>query len=629
MLPERSTLSPTRTTSLLLALAVALAGLAGLQTWHPASAAAATGPVAVDDVVHLQANGYYDLANIPYLANDSTTSGTLDVRGTTFPDDQPAGGTVAADHLSVDFGALGQLSFNSEFARMQLGYGNRPGTVAARYRIVDSAGATSDALITIVIGPGGYGLLQLKQGRTTTADVLAGDVPGNNADGTPGTIDTTSVHFTVSSGHLGATVSADGRTLTDPGRGVFRASPTTGVVTFDPEDTYRGGGGDHVSYVAQDTTRAADGTVEHHSYRGRLDIWVSTIDPRPVTDSGTTVHHASLTLPGVTNDLPGDPSVPLRPELTVFTRQGNPSGSTLYDHGHGLKVADAGWWTIDPAGTITFTPIAGYAGQAPTVFYQVTDANGTTGYGSVQVYVASGPAAEADAATTPQNVDVVLDVPKNDTPGDNADRTPGSLDRTSVRFTADGQPGDAVLSRSDRTLTVPDQGVYTADATSGKITFDPAPTFVGKASPVTYGVRDTVRRTDGRVVHNLATATAGVSVSAVTPVAKDNWANTTVGHAVQVPVLGNDRPGAASAPLVPSSVRLKLGPGLPKSSTLSSDGRTLTVTGRGVYAARSDGVVVVTPAPGFSGVVPTVGYTVSDSNGTTVSATVTVGVAKA
>ena len=48
--------------------------------------------------------------------------------------------------------------------------------------------------------------------------------------------------------------------------------------------------------------------------------------------------------------------------------------------------------------------------------------------------------------------------------------------------------------------------------------------------------------------------------------------------------------------------------------------------GRGVYTVLAGGFVVVVPAPGFVGVVPTVRYAVSDTNGTTASATVTVGV---
>ena len=54
----------------------------------------------------------------------------------------------------------------------------------------------------------------------------------------------------------------------------------------------------------------------------------------------------------------------------------------------------------------------------------------------------------------------------------------------------------------------------------------------------------------------------------------------------------------------------------------------ITIPGRGVYHVRDDGAVVVRPAPGFVGVVPTIRYDVRDINGTIALATVAVGVAR-
>ena len=681
-----------RTRCFLLALVVAFAGLVGLQGWQPTPAAAAppstpspspsaasrpsagsspapastpsaspspapastpsanpsprpastpspdpssqvaravvAGPTAVDDVLRLQALPYISYNNVPFAANDQAGAAPLKLASTTFPDSQPGGGTVSADHQLIGFGDLGFLHMLPPSNRMEwYGFGP-PGTAVARYRVVDANGATADALVTVVIGPGGSPhYLAVRQSFEATLDELAYDIPGRNADATPGAIDRTSVHFTASSGGPGSTVSADGRTLTDPVRGVFRADPVTGVVTYDPKNTYRGWG-EYVSYVARDTTRAADGSVKHHSYRLRIYLQVTPIDPQPVQDVGSTPYRASLTLPGVTDDRPGDPTAPLRPELTVFVTSGYylPPGSTLHDDGHGLEVAGEGSWTIDAPGTITFTPLASFSGRASVVYYQLTDVNSSTARGYEQVWVAPGPVARSDTATTAQNVDVLVDVPANDTPGKNADGKFGAIDRTTVHFASTGQPTGATLSTDDRTLTVPREGVWTVDPTTGTVGFDPDPHLSGRASPVRYTVQDTVRRTDGRLVHNLALSAVTITVTPIVPVAVNNWVNTTFGRSVEVPVLGNDRPGAASAPLVPASVRLRLGPGLPSSSTLSADGRTLVVTGRGTYVARADGVVVVTPAPGFTGVVPTVGYTVSDANGTTASATVTVAV---
>jgi hypothetical protein len=50
----------------------------------------------------------------------------------------------------------------------------------------------------------------------------------------------------------------------------------------------------------------------------------------------------------------------------------------------------------------------------------------------------------------------------------------------------------------------------------------------------------------------------------------------------------------------------------------------LTLAGAGTFVARTDGVVVLTPVTGFVGTVPTIGYQVSDANGTAARATITV-----
>ena len=136
-------------------------------------------------------------------------------------------------------------------------------------------------------------------------------------------------------------------------------------------------------------------------------------------------------------------------------------------------------------------------------------------------------------------------------------------------------------------------------------------------------MRDTVRRADGTPVHNLATGTLTVTTTPITPTAREDRATTTFGVARRVEVLDNDSAGAASAPLDPTSVRLQLRPGLPEGSSLADGGRTLTLPGLGVHRAGDDGVVTFTPAAGFTGRVPTVGYTVRDTNGTPATASLT------
>src|SRR5207245_955945 len=124
------------------------------------------------------------------------------------------------------------------------------------------------------------------------------------------------------------------------------------------------------------------------------------------------------------------------------------------------------------------------------------------------VTVGQPPIAIADTASTLQNVTVTVNVLSNDRPG-----TDATLDRGSVG-----------LNGSAKQVTVAGQGTYTVRP-SGAITFDPLPTFRGKATPVTYRVADS----DG----NHAAATLTVAVVPITPVVVDDSAITPYGRGPQ------------------------------------------------------------------------------------------------
>jgi LPXTG-motif cell wall-anchored protein len=95
----------------------------------------------------------------------------------------------------------------------------------------------------------------------------------------------------------------------------------------------------------------------------------------------------------------------------------------------------------------------------------------------------------------------------------------------------------------------------------------------------------------------------------VRPVAVDDTASTAYGVPVTVPVLGNDKPGDPSAPLVPGSVVLR-------DPADGKDKTSVTVPGEGTFAARPDGTVGYTPVKGFTGTTRSLTYRVTDANGT-------------
>lgn len=509
------------------------------------------------------------------------------------------------------------------------------GDVSARYRITDANGTTADGRLSVVVTAGttvsddafAY------QGVPLSVDLLTNDVPGRNADGTPGTIDRTSARFPDQPSGTGTvTISADRRTLTYSGLGVLTLDDR-GVLTFapDPVSGHVSAQG-FVSYTAQDTTKGAGGAVEHHTYYGSIRLGIDANYPIPTNDQATATFNTSVTLPGSLNDTNTNPKLTFLTQDAHFLYEGEYGlgpGDYESPDGRVLHWAGKGTFSINADGSVLFEPTPGFVGRTGATMY-VYDSQSTREQESLDVTVRPGPTATADTVPVKQNVTTTFSLLANDVPGIDAHGTPGTMDPTSVRFTDDSYDYHFQVSTDRRTLTVPDQGVFTINSTTGAVTFDPEPRFTGTVGPFSYGARDTVTTRAGLTVHNSVASTFTVTVKPATPVALNNWANTTVGVPVEVPVLANDRPGDPSAPLDPSTVRLRLaGGGLPEGTTSSDYDHTITIPGRGVYHVRDDGVVVATPAPGFSGVIPTIRYDVRDTNGTIAIATVTVGVAKA
>ena len=271
-----------------------------------------------------------------------------------------------------------------------------------------------------------------------------------------------------------------------------------------------------------------------------------------------------------------------------------------------------GTWTVNTTtGAVTFTPAAGFTGATSPVTYQVSDTGGQSDRSSSTVTVSAvSPTAVDDTSTTPQGSPVTVDVLANDTAGNPA--TP--LDPTSVVW----QPQlGATLSTDRKTLTLPGEGTYVIDPTTAVVTYTPAPTFRGAATAVTYRVVDT----DG----GTSDATLTVTVTAVQPVAVDDTATTAPQTPVTLDVLGNDTAGADNVPLSAATLRLRA-PAVP-GAVLSTDALTLTVPGEGTYVADPGaGTVTFTPADTFDGAATPVTYEVADTNGTVVTAEITVSV---
>ncbi|KJQ52849.1 Ig-like domain-containing protein [Microbacterium sp. SA39] len=470
------------------------------------------------------------------------------------------------------------------------------GDATAEYRILDDNGQTSTSTATGTVRPGPTAAddtAATTQGASVQIAVLGNDAPGRNADGTAVTISPASVLFEVTGQPAGTVVSDDRRRLEVPGEGAYTIDPTTGVVTFAPDTTFDGPTASTIAYGVTDSLG--------NPATAKITVTVSAVDPTAVNDAITTPHGTPVTVDVVGNDRPG-PGGAIVSTSTVLTDPAATDGGTVL-------VTPQGTWRVTPGGRVEFAPADGFSGTATTP-YRITDENGQQSSASVSVTVRPGPVASADSAATAQNVDVSFPVIDNDVPGTAADGSAGTFDADSLRFDVTPVlPAGSALSADGRVLTVPGEGVYTFAPASAEVTFDPEPQFTGTATPVTYTVTDEFG--------NDASSTITVTVTAVTPTAIGDAAKTPGGTPVMLDILANDEPGAASAPLVPTSVVFT-------SPDATDGGKTLVVPGEGTWTVQSGGTARFAPVPGFSGPATPVTYRVSDENGTPATAEITV-----
>ncbi|MGI3784247.1 MAG: Ig-like domain-containing protein, partial [Janthinobacterium lividum] len=386
---------------------------------------------------------------LPGATNDKAGSAAIRPALTVFPTDQlsslPRGSVIDEGGRRLQVVRHGTFQISATDGSVTFTpWTGLTGTVAVRYRISDAAGATDDGLLTVVVTAGGTGDDAFTfEGVKLSVDLLANDFPGRNADGTAGTIDRTSARFPDQDSDQGVTISADRRTLTYPRVGVLTLDDK-GVLTFDPTSAPPGTAVT-IAYTARDNTKAADGTVEHHSYSGFVRLGVDRNEVSTTDDVSTTPFNTSVTLPGSLNDKDSNPNVPIRPDFSRFWSSDADLGPGDYLSPDNRLVywAGKGTFSINPDGSVLFVPTPGFAGRSGAELL-VSDAEGNRSQEEIIVTVEPGPRAVPDIATARQNVTKRFFVLANDSPGTSADGRPGAIDPTSVRFNADGQPNAAV-----------------------------------------------------------------------------------------------------------------------------------------------------------------------------------------
>ena len=356
---------------------------------------------------------------------------------------------------------------------------------------------------------------------------------------------------------------------TVPGVGVYTINPD-GSITFTPDKQY-------VGTPAPVTVKRVDknGTEVTAQYTPT----VTKVTPTSTDATSNGVQGIPQT--GTPVFTPGDSAVPIDLDSPMTFEDGQPTKT----------VPGVGEYSINPDGSITFTPDKQYVGTPAPVTVKRVDKNGT----------------EVTAQYTPTVTKVTptsTDATSNGVQGQPQKGTPTFTEGDPLVPLDDTKP--MTFEDGSSTKTVPNVGVYTINP-DGSITFTPDKQYVGTPAPVT------VKRVDKNGTE--VTATYTPTVTKVTPTSSPATSTGPQGLAqTGSPVF---TPGDPAVPI-----------DLDSPMTFEDGKTTKSVPGVGEYAINSNGTITFTPDKQYVGTPAAVVVKRVDKNGTEVTATYTPTVTK-
>jgi CshA-type fibril repeat protein len=308
-----------------------------------------------------------------------------------------------------------------------------------------------------------------------------------------------------------------------------------------------------------------------------------------------------------------------------------------------VTVANGTYTVNTTTGVITFAPTSGFIGVAPAVTYVVTDAASQKTSAVMTPVLASPTVAVNDnsygQANLPQSVGPI----QNDTVS-----AGNGLTASTVRLCGIS-PAQSAPGCTLTTLTVPNEGVYTLNTTTGIVTFMPYPYFFGTGTAVGYQVTDYLAQVVNATItpHVVAgipanptltptpTPTPTVSPTVTptpTPSPSQSTGSTTGSTSTEVSAKPDFKAGVENTPVTVTPLgNDPVSAGDPKSikicdlgtqSSSSCDSTTVAAT-EGDWKVNANGTVTFVPADGFFGKA-SIGYRVKDAKGHTVWSYITV-----
>ncbi|WP_237447319.1 Ig-like domain-containing protein [Streptococcus mitis] len=362
--------------------------------------------------------------------------------------------------------------------------------------------------------------------------------------------------------------------------GTYTIEPTTGKVTFTPNKDFVG-----TPVPATVQAKDANGTPTTATYTPTVTPVVPTAEPAETTD----IQGKEQT--GKPEFKPGNPDVPMDDEVPA----------TFEDGSKEKVIPGEGTYTVEPDGTVKFTPEKGFTGKGTGVTVKRVDKNGTPVTAKYTPTV---------APVTPTGTDAITEDVQGSTQTGKPVFTPGKTTVNGEEKTVelsdkpaqlvDPKTGDPVDS-----VTIKGEGTYTV-APDGTVTFTPEKNFTGKGTGVT------VQREDKNGTPVKATYTPVVKPA--TPTSSDvittnvqgaTQSGTPTFEGGKVTVNGEEKTVEIDETVKPTF----------------DDGTTeKKVPGEGTYTIDENGTVTFTPEKNFTGQATGVTVKRVDKNGTPITA---------
>jgi CshA-type fibril repeat protein len=262
------------------------------------------------------------------------------------------------------------------------------------------------------------------------------------------------------------------------GVGTYTLNTTTGVVTLVADPAATQGQKTALKYQVTDTFgQKATSTLTP----------VIPAPPDAVDDVSSGPYNTSQVIQVLTNDLVTSPATltPGSVNLCATTGTANASCNLPF-----IDVPNEGRYTANANGTVTFVPLSTFKGQAAAVKYVVTDSTGqvTDALITVTVNNPGAPVAVNDTNIGPYDTVQAITILSNDTAGNAVlPLLSSSIKLCPVAATAPFTTTNCSLAPTQAAPLVTADGSYWLDTATGKVYFDPLPTFTGQVTqPVRY-----------------------------------------------------------------------------------------------------------------------------------------------